>query len=186
MDWLVAGAGSYADQTNRHHPFVEIDGQLEGDVVLLSRFLNAFKNLHLASQRRFVIHSGFIFEDMVKRDLAAMGFDVKPIKRVGRREFDVVAVRDGVIFNLQCKNNALDLSQIEAHPRRVAAANRRLLAYYRGALRKERARQGVLQAELGLTKIRHFVISRFPVITTHPAIIPFNALARLQRDDSLP
>lgn len=186
MDWMVAGPGSYAEQTNRHHPFVEIDGRLEGDVVLLSRFLNAFKNLHLASQRRFVIHSGFIFEDMVKRDLATMGFDVKPIKRVGRREFDVIAVRGDTIFNLQCKNNALDLSQLEAQPRRVAAANRRLLAYYRGALRKERARQGILQAELGLTKIRHFVVSRFPVITTNPAIIPFNALARLEQDDDLP
>lgn len=186
MAWLVAGSGSYAEQTNGHHPFVDVDGQLEGDVVLLSRFLNAFKNLHLASRRRFVIHSGFIFEDMVKRDLAKMGFDVKPIKRVGRREFDVVAVRGDTIFNLQCKNNAFDLSQIEAHPRRVAAANRRLLAYYRGALRKERARQGVLQAELGLTKIRHFVISRFPVITTDPAIIPFNALARLQQDHERP
>ena len=186
MAWLVAGSGSYAEQTNGHHPFVDVDGRLEGDVVLLTRFLNAFKNLHLATRRRFVIHSGFIFEDMVKRDLAKMGFDVKPIKRVGRSEFDVVAVRGDTIFNLQCKNNAFDLSQIEAHPRRVAAANRRLLAYYRGALRKERARQGILQAELGLTKIRHFVISRFPVMTSNPEIIPFNALARLQQDADLP
>lgn len=180
MDWLVAKSGSYAEQTNRHHPFVEVNGELEGNVTLLSRFLDAFKKLHLASQRRFVIHSGFIFEDMVKGDLARMGFDVKPIKRLNRREFDVVAVRDTTIYNLQCKNNAFDLSQIEAQPRRVATANRRLLAYYRGALRKERARQGLLQAELGLTKIKHYVISRFPVLTDNPAIIPFNALDRLR------
>lgn len=180
MDWLVARPRAYADQTNQHHPFVEIDGRLEGNIVLLSRFLHAFKNLHLASWRRFVIHSGFIFEDMVKDQLNAMGFDVKPIKRLERREFDVVAVRGDTIFNLQCKNNAFDLSQIEAHPRRVATANRRLLAYYRGALRKERARQGLLQAELGLTKIRHYVISRFPVFTDDPSIIPFNAIDRLR------
>lgn len=180
MDWLVAKSGSYAEQTNRHHPFVEVDGQLEGSVTLLSRYLDAFKNLHLAGRRRFIIHSGFIFEDIVKRDLAGMGFDVKPIKRLNRREFDVVAVRGGTIYNLQCKNNAFDLSLIEAEPRRVAAANRRLLAYYRRALRKERARQGLLQAELGLTKIKHYVISRFPVLTDNPAIIPFNALDRLR------
>lgn len=179
MQWLIAEGGSYAEQTNRHHPFVEINGMLHGNVVLLSRFLNAFKNDHLASRRRFVIHSGFIFEEMVKSELEAMGFEVKPIKRVSRREFDVVAIRGDVIFNLQCKNNALDLSQIEAKPRLVASANKRLVAYYRRAIRKERARQGLLQAALGLTKIRHLVISRFPVITTDPAIIPFNALNRL-------
>jgi hypothetical protein len=159
---------------------VEVDGQLEGNVALLSRFLDAFKKLHLAGRRRFVIHSGFIFEDMVKRDLAGMGFDVKPIKRLNRREFDVVAVRGGTIYNPQCKNNAFDLSQIEAEPRRVAAANRQLLAYYRGALQKEQARQGLLQAELGLMKIKHYLISRFPVLTDNPAIIPFNALHRLR------
>ena len=179
MDWLVAKPGSYAEQTNRHHPFVEVDGQLVGNVVLLSRFLDAFKNLHLAGRRRFAIHSGFIFEDIVKRDLAAMGFDVKPIKRINRREFDVVATLGDTIYNLQCKNNAFDLSEIEANPRRAAAANRRLVAYYRRALRKERERQGILQAELGLSKIRHYVVSRFPVLTDNPAIVPFNALARL-------
>ena len=42
-----------------------------------------------------------------------------------------------------------------------------------------RARQGLLQAELGLTKIRHFVVSRFPILTDNQAIIPFNALDRL-------
>lgn len=179
MRWMVAGPSSYADKTNRHHAFVEVDGELFGNVVLLSRLLNAFKNLHLATRKRFVIHSGFVFEDMVKSSLVGLGFHVRPIKRISRREFDVVATRGDVIFNLQCKNNALDLSLIETAPRLVASANRRLVAYYRRALRKERSRQGLLQAELGLTKIKHFVISRFPVITNDPSIIPFNAIDRI-------
>jgi hypothetical protein len=176
---LVAGPGRYADQTNRYCPFVAAGDQLLTNVVLLSRFLYDFKNRYLASRRRFVIHSGFIFEDMVKRDLRSMGFEVTNAKRVGgRSEFDVVALLGDTIYNFQCKNNAFDLSEIETAPARVARANRRLVGYYRRALKKERGRQGLLQAEFGRTKIKHFVISRFPVVTDDPLIISYNRLAQ--------
>jgi len=179
MALLVAGPGRYADQTNSYHPFVPQGGQVVSNVVLLSRFLYDFKNRYLASRRRFVIHSGFIFEDMVKRDLAAMGFEVTGAKRVGgRSEFDVVALMGETIYNFQCKNNTFDLSDIETAPSRVARANRRLAGYYRRALKKERARQGLLQTEFGRSKIRHFVVSRFPVVTEDPLIIPYNQLER--------
>lgn len=175
---LVAGPGRYADQTNRYCPFVATGDELVTNVVLLSRFLYDFKNRYLASRRRFVIHSGFIFEDMVKRDLRALGFDVTDAKRVGgRSEFDVVALLGDTIYNFQCKNNAFDLSEIETAPARVARANRRLISYYRRALKKERGRQGLLQTEFGRTKIKHFVISRFPVVTDDPLIIAYNRLA---------
>ncbi|MGH2199034.1 hypothetical protein ACQ1Z2_15920, partial [Enterococcus faecalis] len=77
-------------------------------------FLYAFKNIHLGSRRRFQIHTSFIFEDMVKRDLSAMGFQVTDVKRINRKEFDVVAVHRDVIYNFQCKNNWIDLAKVES------------------------------------------------------------------------
>lgn len=184
MALLVAGPGSYAEQTNRHQPFVLAGETAVSNVSLLGRFLYAFKNQYLESRRRFVIHSGFIFEDQIKRGLAALGYEVTNAKRVGgRSEFDVVALWGDTIFNFQCKNNMLDLSLMEAHPERLARANRRLVTYYRRALKKERARQGLLQVEFGRTKIRHFVISRFPVITDDPLIVNANNLERLAPPD---
>ena len=179
MDWLVAHPGTYAEQTNAHQPFVSVEGVLSSNVRLLSRFFYDFRNRHLAMNRRFMIHSGFIFEDMVKTDLAEMGFEVTDAKRVEGREFDVVALKGDVIYNFQCKNNGLNLFQVESAPRRLARANRRLVSYYRRALKMERARQGLLQAHFGKSEIRHYVISRFPVMTDEPNNIPYNAIARL-------
>ncbi len=70
---------------------------------------------------------------------------------------------------------------MKAELRRVGATKRQLLADYRGVLRKDRARQGLLKAELGMTKVRHWVISRFPVLTGNQAIIAVTVLDRLRR-----
>jgi hypothetical protein len=51
---------------------------------------------------------------MVKREPEAHGFRVTDIKRVNRKEFDVVAVKNDVIFNFPCKNNWIDLRRIES------------------------------------------------------------------------
>ncbi len=58
--------------------------------------------------------------------------------------------------------------------------NRRLTAYYRRALRKERGWEGLLRRELGLDKVEHYVVSRFPVIGTDPAVINYNQIERLR------
>jgi hypothetical protein len=57
----------------------------------------------------------------------AHGFDVPDIKRINRKEFDVIAVKNGVIFNLQCKNNWIDLGRLEADRESFVKLNRRLV-----------------------------------------------------------
>lgn len=173
---LVSRAASYAEALNGYQPFVQVGDWLISNVNLLTRFVYAFKSVHLRSRRRFTINAGFIFEDLVKRDLAHSGFQVTSIRRIDRREFDAVAVRDGVIFNLQCKNNAIDLAQIESKPQLFARANARLVRYYERSLAKEQAREGLLKRELGHPTVRHLVVSRFPVLTDHPQIVPHNRL----------
>ena len=146
---LVNIPSDYATNTNAYQPFLDLGDRVVSNVNLLSRFLYAFKNVHLGSRRRFQIHAGFIFEDMVKRDLERMGFTVTNIKRINRKEFDVVATHDGVIFNIQCKNNWIDLSKIEAERKLFVRYNRSLTNYYSRALKKERGREHLLKQATG-------------------------------------
>src|SRR3546814_2992880 len=88
-----------------------------------------------------------------------------------------VCSSDLVIHNFQCKNNWIDLGKLESDRRLLARYNRRLDRYYRNALRKEAGREGLLLGKLGLARIEHHVISRFPVITDNPRIINYNKLA---------
>jgi hypothetical protein len=130
------------------------------NVNLLSRFLYAFKDVRLGSRRPFRIHAGFIFEEMVARELTRFGFDVTDIKRINRKEFDVVATSDGVIYNFQCKNNAIDLSNAESDRELFVRYNRRLVRYYLRAIAKEERREHLLKSKLGLDAVRHFVIQQ--------------------------
>lgn len=177
---LVNTPSDYATNTNAYQPFLDLGNRVVSNVNLLSRFLYAFKNVHLGSRRRFQIHAGFIFEDMVKRDLERMGFAITNIKRINRKEFDVVATRSGVIFNIQCKNNWTDLSKIEADRTLYVRYNRSLTNYYARALKKERGREHLLKQELAMDKVVHYVVSRFPVIGADPAVINYNQIDRLR------
>lgn len=177
---LVNKPSDYATNTNAYQPFLDLGHQVVSNINLLSRFLYSFKNVHLGSRRRFQIHAGFIFEDMVKRDLIRMDFQVTDIKRINKKEFDVVATKQGVIFNIQCKNNWIDLSKIEAERDLFIRYNRRLISYYARALKKEREREQLLKDKLGLGRVIHYVISRFPVIGADPAVINYNQIERLR------
>lgn len=169
----------YAVNTNAFEPFIDVGDAVVSNVNLLSRFLYAFKEIHLGSRRRFQIHAGFIFEEMVARELARTGFEITDIKRINRKEFDVVATYAGAIYNFQCKNNAIDLTQIESDRKLFIRYNRRLVAYFLRAIAKEQRREHLLKDKLGLDTVRHFVISRFPVVTTERRIIAYNKINTL-------
>lgn len=169
----------YSECTSAFHPFIDVGDAVVSNVNLLSRFLYAFKNVHLGSRRRFQINAGFIFEDMVARDLRRIGFEVTEIKRINRKEFDVVATCGDIIYNFQCKNNWIDLAKVEADRALFARYNRRLANYYARALKKEEARERLLKEKLGLDQIAHFVVSRFPAITTDARIICYNGIDKL-------
>lgn len=177
---LVNAPSDYATNTNAYEPFIDLGDIVVSNVNLLSRFLYFFKNVHLGSRRRFQIHGGFIFEDMVKRDLETMGFCVTDIKRINRKEFDVVATHNGVIYNFQCKNNWIDLAKVESDRALFVRYNRSLANYYRRALIKEAKREHLLKSALGLDRIEHYVISRFPVICSDPKIINYNQIRQLE------
>ncbi|MER8746125.1 hypothetical protein NKH54_24095 [Mesorhizobium sp. M1004] len=174
---LTASGTTFVSALNSYAAFVPVGSELRGNVTLLSRFLYNFKNVCLYGKRRFQIRSGFIFEQRIKDELTQQGFTVQPIKRIDRKEFDVIATRDGVIFNVQCKNNLVDSSWIDLDPVRFIRTNRTLERYYERAIAKERSREQLLRDHLGLDRVEPFVITRFPIVTTNPRILP---LARIQ------
>lgn len=172
-------SGDYAPNTNAFEPFIDVGDAVVSNVNMLSRFLYAFKNVHLESRRRFQIHAGFIFEDMVRRELQRMGFNVTDIRRINRKEFDVVTTVGDVIYNFQCKNNWVDLTKVESNRTLYVRYNRALANYYAKALEKERRRESLLKDTLGLEKAEHYVISRFPVITLNERIVCYNKIQHL-------
>ncbi|MGY4403866.1 hypothetical protein [Bradyrhizobium sp. USDA 3315] len=74
----------------------------------------------------------------------------------------------------------IDLSKIEAERAMFVRYNRSLTNYYARALTKERRRDHLLKQELGMDKVVHYVVSRFPVIGADPAVINYNQIDRLR------
>lgn len=173
---FVHDGDDYGVAINSHQPFVRIGDDLVGNVTLLTRFVYAWRDRVLNRKKRFQIRSGFIFEKKVRAALEPAGFVVAEVKRIKRREFDVVTTKAGVIHNFQCKNTLLDGRLIEGEPARYARHNRNIVRAHRNAIAKERSREQLLKDQLGLAEIRHYVVTRFPVLCDDADIIPFAAL----------
>lgn len=173
---LIHEGDDYATAVDSYQPFVRIDDAFVSNVNLLTRFLNDYKNVALAREKRFQIRSGFLFEKKVRAVLEEHGFTIASFKRIEGKEFDLVTTRAGEIHNFQCKNTAIDARLIEKNPTRYARLNRTMVAAYRRAIAKEVGREHLLKGRLKLNVAHHYVVSRFPVLTDDRAIIPFMAL----------
>lgn len=154
-----------------HSAFVRDEGLCRSDLFLLLRFAYRVRARLLERYKRYQIRSGFLFEDQLKPKLSALGFTILPIKRVQGKEFDVVATKNGVIHNFQCKNAFLDFELMETNLVQFVRNNKRLVRYFERALGKEEAREHLLVSTVGLASIEHYVITRFPVFTDNKRII---------------
>jgi hypothetical protein len=130
---LVHDEARFSACLSTYAPFVLVDEMYRTTVTLLSRFMYHWRAVTLDRRKRYQIRRGFIFEAAVASELQEQGFDVQDITRINRHEFDVVTVRDGVIWNVQCKNNFLDLERLEADPARFAKYNAMLVRGYERA-----------------------------------------------------
>ncbi|WP_412025051.1 hypothetical protein [Burkholderia cepacia] len=175
---LVDTGTDYRDHINSFAPFVGIGTTRLSTVTWLSRFAYHWAGVCLNRVKRYQVRMGFIFEKQVKEELARQGFDISEIKRIERQEFDVIATKNRVIYNVQCKNNRVDLTLMEFNPKVAASYNRRLEKYYAGALRKEERREHLLRDEFGLSAVKHVVLSKYPIATRNPRILAFREIAR--------
>ena len=173
---IVHSGSGYVDSLDEYTPFVTVGAVCYSTVTLMTRFAYNWKSVCLNRVRRFQIRAGFIFEESVKEALSKQGFAVSDVKRINRSEFDVVATLGDTIYNVQCKNNLVDLGRIATDPALFARYNRQLDRYYAKALSKEEAREGLLRGKFGFSKVRHVVVSRFPVATDNPRVLPFRQI----------
>ena len=89
----------------------------------------------------------------------------------------MVCVKDGTIYNFQCKNNFVNVSTLGLKETTATCKRiRHLNGYYKAALRKEEGREHLLKGKLKINKVKHYVISRYPVISDNERVIPFNRL----------
>lgn len=166
----------FDDIENSRYGFVKMEGMYYSTYFMLIRYYTNCVMKMLRRRRKYQIDAGFVFEDQVKNLVKTYGFEVRnDCKRIERKEFDVVCVKDGAIYNFQCKNNYMNVSTIGLKETTTTCRrNKQLISYYKAALRKEKDREHLLKAKLGIDKVEHFVISRYPVISDNERIIPFN------------
>ncbi len=174
---LTCDADTYMQCLSSYAPLVLVGDRYVSTVTLLSRFVYYWRARILDRKKRFQIRAGFIFEDQVKLALERLGFTIQDVVRINRQEFDVVAVRDGVIWNVQCKNNFVELASVDSDAVAFARYNRGLVGSYERALVKERNREHLLKMKLAIDAVQHMVVSRFPVVTDNQRIVVFNRIS---------
>lgn len=174
---FTCGADNYMKCLSSYAPLVLVGDHYLSTVTLLSRFMYFWRARILDRKKRFQIRAGFIFEEQVKLALEKQGFVVQNIVRINRQEFDVVSLREGTIWNVQCKNNFIELESVDSDVIAFARYNRGLVRSYERALVKERNREHLLKSKLAIDSIQHMVVSRFPVVTNNPRIVVFSRIA---------
>ena len=175
---LYNGMFDFYDIQNSRYGFVNNDGNYHSTYFMLIRFYFNYIEKILRRNKTFQIDSGFVFEAKVAEMVEKYGFEVqKDCKRINHQEFDVVCIKNDTIYNFQCKNNYTSVASIGVRENELAARyNRQLMRYYEKAMQKEKDREHLLVNKLRIGKIKHYVISRFPIITDSEHVIPFNRL----------
>lgn len=177
---LSKECGNYEEISGSLVPFVKCGSCYYSNNYAVMRFMENEIYSILYKIRRYQIKSGFIFEEKVTKVLEKYGFKRdRSVKRIRRKEFDVVCVKDDCIYNFQCKNNYFNVNDFgPTHISMLCKTNKRLESLYLGALLKEEKRESLLMKKLGISKIKHFVVSRFPIFTNNPRIINYNDLEK--------
>lgn len=168
----------FDDIENSRYGFVYKDGVFYSTYFMILRYYTNCVMKMLRKRRKYQIEAGFVFEEQVKSVVRKYGFDVQTdCKRIERKEFDVVCVKDDTIYNFQCKNNYINVSTIGLKETTATCKrNKQLNSYYKAELRKEEGRELLLKQKLNINRVKHYVISRYPVISDNEQVIPFNRL----------
>lgn len=175
---LTNETDNYFAALNSFAPFQKVHNRYFSTVVFLTRLVYRTLTQSLIKNRSFQINSGFVFEDKVSAILAVGGFTITGITRINHKEFDLITIKNGKVYNFQCKNNFIDITRVDLDYKKMGRLNSRLCNYYIKALEKEVGREKLIIDKTGIADIEHFVISRYPVVTRNPAIINVTALEK--------
>ena len=165
---FVAKSSNLYEAINDYMPFIETAGYYYTNANLVSRFITNITSEACEKHKRYLIHSGFLFEKRMKEEFNKDKFVLIDIKRTKtHREFDVILKnkQNSDVINIQCKNFAINLYQyredISFAQKRLSRVMKRLEA----ALTKEIGRESALRQELqrrsiSFNTIKHVVVSK--------------------------
>lgn len=175
---LICNSSDLHDLMNTRVAFIKNGQTYYSNYFLLIRYYTNTVADYLCKNRTCQIDSGFLFEKKIKTLVEEYGFTYQDTcKRINHKEFDVVCIKGDCIYNFQCKNNYFNASRIDSDMVNVTSRyHKRLGSYYEKSLKKEKDRENLLKEKLGLTKVEHYIISRYPVICNNDRVIPFNRL----------
>lgn len=174
---LHCDSKEFDEMINSRPAFFRFEDKYYSTVLLYQRYMVNEELRIMEKNKKFQIDSGFIFEKEIKILLGEFGYKATNIKRINRKEYDVVCIKDNCIYNFQCKNNSVSVSRQGKDWFKQTCDNiRRLNRYYEKALEKENKREYLLKEKLGIDSVKSYVISRYPVITRNPRIINYNQL----------
>ncbi len=175
---LTCDSDDFDDMLNARPAFIQFGDVYYSTVLLYQRYMVNKEQRLLEKKKKFQVESGYAFERKIKEIVREFGFTVMDcVRRIMRKEFDVVCVKDGCIYNFQCKNNFVGVSgQGKDWFKDTCNAIRRLNRYYEKALEKEDKRDYLLKDKLKIDTVKSYVISRYPVITRNPRVINYNQL----------
>ncbi|WP_321402217.1 hypothetical protein [Maridesulfovibrio sp.] len=162
------------DLVGTEYCFIIAGGKVRSNVNLMMRFSQYLSNKTLEKNKKFQINSGFLFEKKLRDILINKGFKSENITRIENKEFDVIVSRDNVVYNFQCKNNILNVRDVDVNVKRFVRHNKRLVNSFKNALEKECQREDLLKKKLGVNSVCHYVVSRFPVFSENDSIISYN------------
>lgn len=145
-------------------------------VPIIYRYIYSFISDEMKKDKGFQIRSGFVFEDQVTNTLKSKGFERVTIKRINRKEFDVICWRKDELYHFQCKNNFIENYNLGKSVKDSVSKNRSLINSYKRAYKKEINREHLLIKKFNVSKVNHFIICRFPVYNNLEYLITFNKL----------
>lgn len=173
---LICNSSDLFSLMNTRVAFIKNRQTCYSNYFLLIRYYTNTVVDFLCKNRTYQIDSGFIFEKKVRELVEKYDYKYQDeCKRINHKEFDVVCVKGDCIYNFQCKNNYFNASRIDTDIVNVTSRyHKRLGCYYERSLQKEVNREHLLMGKLGLSKIEHFIISRYPVICNNDRVISYN------------
>jgi hypothetical protein len=158
-DFLVLADKDYSNVINSSAAFVIINGKARSSVTLMMAFVSQLLAKVLSRNKKFQLDSGAIFEKKISDILAENEFSLTDIKRINQKEFDLTTTKNNIIYNFHCKNNLIDVVLLDNNYKKMGRLNTLRIKRYEKDL-----------------STNHFVISRFPVLTSVPGIVNFASL----------
>ncbi len=175
-DIISEGSGAL-DSIYSIRPFIKFNDYCYTTIISLTRFVALVVEREAQKSRKYQIQTGYDFEKSVKNLLISNGFIVREEKRIEGREFDVIAEKDGRIYNFQCKNYYLDPFPHPARLGEFVQNHKRVIKSLKKALEEEQNKEAILKSKYGKPVVS-VLISRYPVFSTNPRIISYRNLEK--------